>query len=287
MMPLQINMGIRSEERIERVMEVNRELVSTNTSLDKAFKILEYLAKRGTPQSVPQISRTLKLNKTTTYSLLRTMEVHNYIVKHLDGKYSLTSKMYELGYLYCSCNPVSHIFELCVVPTLSKYPACNISLGTFGSYFSGVYLSVQGKNSTYISAGSAFPLHATAVGKILLAFSNEEYVEEFLKNAKLTRFTDKTTSERAGLERQLVRIREQGYCYLEGELYSDFYCIAVPVFGADKKIAASVSARSSQEFVESNFDKLREDMLDLGRRISYSLGYPPDATYPISGWEYK
>ena len=215
------------------------------------------------------------------------MEVHNYIVKHLDGKYSLTSKMYELGYLYCSCNPVSHIFELCVVPTLSKYPACNISLGTFGSYFSGVYLSVQGKNSTYISAGSAFPLHATAVGKILLAFSNEEYMEEFLKNAKLTRFTDKTTSERAGLERQLVRIREQGYCYLEGELYSDFYCIAVPVFGADKKIAASVSARSSQEFVESNFDKLREDMLDLGRRISYSLGYPADATYPISGWEYK
>ena len=270
-----------------QAMESDRELVSTNTSLDKAFKILEYLAKRGTPQSVPQISRTLKLNKTTTYSLLRTMEVHNYIVKHIDGKYSLTSKMYELGYLYCSCNPVGHVFELCVVPTLAKYPCCNISLGTFGSYFSGVYLSVQGKNTTYISAGSAFPLHATAVGKILLAFSNEEYVEEFLRTANLTRFTDKTISERTGLERQLDRIREQGYCFLEGELYSDFYCIAVPIFGADKKIGAAVSMRGTQEFVESNFDKMREDMLDLGRRISYSLGYPADATYPISGWEYK
>ena len=70
---------------------------SANSSLNKAFAILEFLAQKNTGQSVPNISRLLKFNKTTTYNILRTLEYLNYVVKYSDGSYGLTSKLLELG----------------------------------------------------------------------------------------------------------------------------------------------------------------------------------------------
>lgn len=247
--------------------------VSINSSLDKAFDILEFLASFGSPQSAPEISRRLKLNKVTTYNLLRTLEYRQYLQKNESGKYMLSSKLFELGTLYRSSNPVTHVFELCCLPLLQKYPACNISLGSFGTSMRGVYLSILGSNDSFVSPGTAFPLHATAVGKVLLANSSKEFRTAFFQQATLTRYTANTVTDPEILKEQLLKIRHQGYCILDGDLFTDFHCISVPVFSSGRHLSGAISIRGSASFVKKHQKKLLEDILAMGKYMSANLGY--------------
>lgn len=246
---------------------------STNASLDKAFAILEFLAQKSTSQSVPKISHALNFNKTTTYNLLRSMEYHNYVVKHSDGSYGLTSKLLELGSRFSLSNPASRVFELCSAPARSIFPTCNVSLATFGSFYNGTYLSVLGENAMYFSVGSTFPLYATASGKILLAYSSQSYRDAFWENATLMKFTENTITERTVLEEQLAQIRKTGCYYLEGELYENLYCLAVPIFLENRKIIAAASICGPRAFVKEHYEEIKTETIALGLRISKALGY--------------
>ena len=243
-----------------------------NSSLDKAFDILEFLASFGSPQSAPEISRRLKINKVTTYNLLRTLEYRQYLQKNESGKYMLSSKLFELGTLYRSSNPVTHVFELSCLPLLQKYPACNISLGDFGTSMRGVYLSILGSNDSFVSPGTAFPLHATAVGKVLLANSTKEFRSAFFQQATLTKYTENTVTDPEVLKEQLLKIRHQGYCVLDGDLFTDFYCISVPVFSSGRHLAGAISIRGNKSFMTKHKKKLLEDILSMGKYMSANLG---------------
>ena len=246
---------------------------SANSSLNKAFAILEFLAQKNTGQSVPNISRLLKFNKTTTYNILRTLEYLNYVVKYSDGSYGLTSKLLELGSKFALSNPASRVFELCAAPVRSQFPSCNVSLGTFGSFYNGTYLSVLGENAMYFSTGTIFPLHATASGKVLLAYSTKEYMRKFWENATMTKFTEDTIIDRPTLEAQFKEIRRAGYCFLTGVLYTNLYCVAVPVFLENQKVIASASICGPMAFVTENFEEIKLETIALGLRISKALGY--------------
>lgn len=254
---------------------LNQEHTATNRSLDKAFEILEFLARYGIPLSPPAISRKLNINKVTTYNLLRTMEYHQYLQKSADGKYQLSSKLFELGMLFQSQNPATRFFESCSYSLLKKYTMCNLSLGTYGNSMKGVYLSVLGTNESFVTAGTPFPLHATALGKVLLAYASPEFQSKFFEQENLTRYSSHTITDKILLKRQLQQIRHDGYCILAGDLFTDFYCISVPVFASKQKFIAAISIRGSESFVKENKDILLKDILDMGKRMSINMNYLP------------
>ena len=261
-------------------MEINGE--NLNLSLIKAFKIIEFLASYGAPISVPSLSQKLHFNKTTTYNLLRTLVALQYIKKFSDGNFTLSSKILELGSLYNTSNAAVNIFKLCVIPLLHKYPSCNFSFGTIGTSMRGVYLSIIGPNETFISAGTAFPLHSTAIGKVILANSPEKFINKFFKEKKLTRYTNNTITDEVSLRKQFAKIRKDNYCLINGETFTDFHCIAVPIFNKGKHIKGAISIRSTENFIRQNQAQIIPDMILLGKNMSSSLGYNVEEDNPNS-----
>ena len=69
-------------------------------SLEKAFKILEYLATH--PQArIQDISLAMDMNKTTVHTLLSTLELYHYVERDEDRpRYSLGVKLFQLGQVY-------------------------------------------------------------------------------------------------------------------------------------------------------------------------------------------
>src|SRR5262245_58014443 len=66
--------------------------------LDRAFAILDSLAERKAGMPLAEISRQLRLNKSTAFRLLCVLEQHHYVEKSgSGGKYYLGSKLIELG----------------------------------------------------------------------------------------------------------------------------------------------------------------------------------------------
>jgi DNA-binding IclR family transcriptional regulator len=85
--------------------------------------------------------------------------------------------------------------------------------------------------------GSRLPLHATGVGKVLLAHAPDE-VRRAVLTAPLQRLTAYTITQPAALERQLARIRTEGYATTQEEMTLGACSAAVPITVGDQVVAA-------------------------------------------------
>jgi DNA-binding IclR family transcriptional regulator len=76
------------------------------------------------------------------------------------------------------------------------------------------------------------PLHATGVGKVLLALTEARLLSRVCDHG-LERFTRNTIVEKARLQAELAQIREQGYALDAEELIDGLTCVAVPVMSGE------------------------------------------------------
>lgn len=88
--------------------------------------------------------------------------------------------------------------------------------------------------------GVDVPLHASSAGKIVLAELGRDALEARLGPAPLEAFTKRTITDLDVLERELRRIRRQGWAEIDGELEEGLAAISTPVRAADGTLAAIV-----------------------------------------------
>ena len=89
---------------------------------------------------------------------------------------------------------------------------------------------IAGRRSVPVvsAVGGRLPLHATGVGKVLLAWAPDDVQQQAL--ADLTRVTAYTVTHVGRMREQLRRAREQGYATTSEEMSLGASSIAVPVF---------------------------------------------------------
>ncbi len=121
----------------------------------------------------------------------------------------------------------------------------------YGTTFATVHLAVRdgtevlyldrlgGSTSVPIisTVGSRLPLHSTGVGKVLLAHAPPEVRAEVLA-APLPRVTPYTVTQPGRLQRQLARVRNEGYATTSEEMSPGACSAAVPVWHEDQVVAA-------------------------------------------------
>ena len=88
--------------------------------------------------------------------------------------------------------------------------------------------------------GKSFPLHCTAIGKILLAHADAETQDKFF-GMDLTSFTPNTLTDRVALQASFADIIAQGYAVDDEEITRGLVCIAAPVFKIREQIAGGMS----------------------------------------------
>jgi IclR family acetate operon transcriptional repressor len=96
---------------------------------------------------------------------------------------------------------------------------------------------------TKASAAARLPVHATALGKALLAFSPPAIVEAVLAR-RMTRYTAYTITDPQLLHAAFRTIRATRLAVCDRELEQESRDVAVPVFGAGGQIAAAIELRT-------------------------------------------
>jgi IclR family pca regulon transcriptional regulator len=115
-----------------------------------------------------------------------------------------------------------------------------------------------------VNVGTRFPLHATSLGKVLLAFAGEAEREAFLAAAPFKRYTERTVTTAAGMRERIARIRETGYDSALDELDYGIVSVAVPILTPDRTIAAAINCSTSttrisqDELVRTRLPLLRD-----------------------------
>jgi DNA-binding IclR family transcriptional regulator len=88
--------------------------------------------------------------------------------------------------------------------------------------------------------GKSFPLHCTAMGKVLLSHSDAATVRR-VTGRKLESFTPQTITDAKRLRHELKQIAIDGYAVDNEEITRGFVCVAAPVFGIDGQVAGAMS----------------------------------------------
>ena len=125
----------------------------------------------------------------------------------------------------------------------------------------------------FFPPGTLSPLHASGIGKALLAEMPEDRLARVVRKGGLQKFTEKTLCDPTALGRDLVATRKRGHSVDDEEKNLGMRCIAAPVFDVHGEAAAgiSVSGPTSRMIPERTQD-IAAAVMEAARDLSAAIG---------------
>jgi IclR family KDG regulon transcriptional repressor len=199
-------------------------------SLARGLEILQIL-QRKRYATATEIAKELMVNKSTAFRLIETLMYYDMVsIDPISKKYRLGFRNLNLG------ESVREIFDIAIISRPYIQRICDeikesVHLGTLGNgkvYIVDQVLS-KAKYSLSAEIGMIEEWHCSAVGKSILAFKSEQYIDNVLRNYPFEKHTSNTIQNAEDLKKELSKIREQGYALDDEEVALGVRCIAVPV----------------------------------------------------------
>jgi DNA-binding IclR family transcriptional regulator len=218
-----------------------------------------------------ELARRIGVNPSTASRLLATLEAAR-LVEHVpaSGRYRLGLRLLELGNAALARLDVREVARPHLEAVVEETGE-TATLSVAGERDAVTVDFVQSGSSVQSVARLGRPsvAHATAAGKVLLAFDGVA-----LPAGPLQRFTQRTVVDRAKLAAEVERVRRQGWAEAAGERETDLNAIAAPVFGADGQLAAILGLQGP----EGRFDRparraALEPLLAHAEATSKALGW--------------
>jgi len=244
--------------------------------LDKTFSILDILLQNDSSMHITEISGKLGLYPSTTHRILDTLKHWGYVEQDPKSqKYRLGLKVLALG--------MAKLHQMDLVKEATPYlkelvKLCNETVH-LGIQEEGevLYLAKEESSQTIrmISyVGKRAPLHCTALGKVLLTYLSVEERKEILGEKALPRLTENTITDKGELEKELDKVKEQGFALDREENEKDVRCIAAPIRNYQGEVIAALSISSPTFRIDKNAqNNLKEALIETSEKISKRLGY--------------
>jgi DNA-binding IclR family transcriptional regulator len=126
-----------------------------------------------------------------------------------------------------------------------------------------------------LEVGSVLPLHATALGKAVLAFVQPEARRDILED-ELPRLTGQTLCTPATLNRELNATRERGYALEKEEAVLGEAGVAAPIFDRNAEPVGAVGVAGPRERIlrRGRERTIANAVIEAARGISRELGAP-------------
>ncbi|HEX7659134.1 MAG TPA: IclR family transcriptional regulator [Pseudonocardiaceae bacterium] len=214
--------------------------VDPNTVLGKVAAILSAFGPEDRALPLAELARRTGLQKTTVHRLLGDLTRLRW-VERSEGTYRLGAGLFELG---LRASVERGILEVAIPFLQDLYERTHeIVHLAVREGIEVVYVEKIGGHRQALSPsriGGRMPLHCTAVGKAILAFSPADVLAERVK-AGLPRITPRTITAPGLLRKALDRVVETGVAYEYEESAVGLNCVAAPVLDAEDRPIAAVS----------------------------------------------
>jgi IclR family KDG regulon transcriptional repressor len=245
-------------------------------SVQRAAQVLSAFLTPPHEFGVSELSRMLGQTKNQTFRLLQTLVDERLVI------FDLVSKRYRLGYRVVELGVVAQNklpLVAAAAPVMDEVAAESgetINLGTLADEVTAICLDKRESAhplQIHAQVGGRFPLHAGAISKLLLAYSPDEFLDEFFQlSAPLDRFTANTIVEPDLLRAELRAIRGQGYAISDEDLDLGACSVAAPIRNGTGEVIAGISiaapkARFGAAERERNTQRVVAAAEDISRKL--------------------
>jgi DNA-binding IclR family transcriptional regulator len=194
----------------------------------RALGVLEAFDAAHPRLTLSEIAERSGTPLTTAHRLLAELAAWGALTRRPDGRYEIGRRLWDLGLLA----PVSLELRQVAVPFLLDVHTATrdtVHLAVRDGLRALYVERISGRESVPVvsQVGSRLPLHATGVGKVLLASAPDDVVDQALR--QLTRETRHTLADPRLLARELTEVRRRGFARTAEEMSLGAASVAVPV----------------------------------------------------------
>ncbi len=204
---------------------------NADTPALRLFALLEVLAASDQRHSLQSLGEETALPKPTLHRMLQQLESAGLLQREGDGRHYGTGTRLRRLAENLLFNDSHHGARHAVLRRLVEEvgESCNITALSGGEVVYLDRVETAAPLRFYLRAGSRVPAHCSASGKVMLAQMSPAQCRRLLAHAPLEKYTANTVTELERLERELRRVRKDGYAIDDEEFLPGLLCIAVRV----------------------------------------------------------
>lgn len=240
-------------------------------SVQRAIDILNCFSENNPRLSLNELSEHASLHINTARGLINTLTANGLII------HDKQNNLYGLGFYFIGKTNIIQkqltgyitMFKGAVDNIANKYHiSASLQLVNQDQIYS-VYCAYPANTAYYIilSEYAILPKYATSSGKLLLLYNDYPHGEKMFASLNFKQFTPKTITDPQILTKELQEIRRQGYAGEFEEFAFGVGSLAVPVFGTDKALLATVSAT----FFAHAFPEIKTELLADLQKIAADI----------------
>lgn len=225
-------------------------------SLERALELLELLEEIPGGLRNAEISRRLNIPTSTTSYIVSRLEQRGYLQRNPETRrYQIGLRVVALAHGALRELGFRAIAEP-VLYRLAHDTGLSVGIGVIeGNHVlivdrvEGREVSNRAKDARASASrtreqrdiGRELPIHATALGKVLIAYMDTDAREELLSNLNLERVTSRTIVSESRFLDEIETVHRQGYAISVEEQYMGLRALSVPIRDASGAVRAAVS----------------------------------------------
>lgn len=258
--------------RLESVLTTHKSSTLLS-SLTRSIEVLELIAHSNGLQ-VKEISHSLRINLSTTYHILNTLESLGYLKRDKHAYYTLGPKIPYLNDLYVE----NTIPERRLRQGLQELVQLCGETVYYGEERDG-YFQIQVIIENYLSSsvsdvyvGNIDKPASRVLSKVIMAHWPIQKVLDVIGQHSLDS-PDFSVVDLESLVSELREVRETGYCYGERESCPGVVCISSPIFERDGSVRGAYGIAMSREHFYHGMEHMVETLHAVTRKVSKDFGY--------------
>lgn len=216
----------------------------TSKTVANALSVLSCFSRAEPVLTASELTRRLKLTRTSVIRLLATLERFGFVEKSPEAVgYRIGLRAFEVGTLFLAANPMSSVLARALDELVEK-TQCT------------AYLAVLDKDDVIIlsyregtlpirfiwQVGDRLPLNTTAMGKAMLACMSGEEIDRILGRGKTLRgLTERSIRTRAEFDAEIERTRERGWGLAREESHPGLTAVGSAILDKANRPIAAIS----------------------------------------------
>jgi IclR family acetate operon transcriptional repressor len=262
---------------------LNRPAQSSDTvrTLDRALDLITLLAQSDEGETLTALADKAGMAAATVYRLLSTMEARGFVAHdEREGRWRIGVETFRAGAAFVRATKLAEIGRAVMRELMEKADeTVNLAIEQDGDV---VFIS-QAESHQAIRAffrpGTRAPMHASGIGKVLMAYLPDKRLQQIVDKRGLEGFTPKTITARDRLGEALGEIRARGWALDDEERNQGMRCVAAPIFNEYGDAIAGISVSGpAVRLPDDKLDEVAREVKAAAAAITRSIaGVAPNA----------
>ncbi|MER6461986.1 IclR family transcriptional regulator [Streptomyces sp. NPDC001288] len=246
-------------------------------AVERAMSLLGCFTDEHSELRITELCAQTGLGQSTVSRMISSLDRIGYVVQDArTGLYRLGPSAVTLGSVALNSSPLFRAARP-IAQALAHSTALGVNLAEFRDDQLFYLCNFEGAKSpkSFTMAGRTAPLHATGMGKAILAELPADYVRSYYARGLGHAFTPHTITQAPDMETVLSEIRSRGYATEVEELAFGRACLAAPIRARGGHVvgALSLSGPLSELDLAGRQQELALTVIEAADELSVALGF--------------